>query len=402
MALEIRTITDDEVTAYRETLMQTFGVDADADEGGVDRHRKLVDLSQSWAAFEGNQIVATAATFNHQMSLPLGGSLPMAGLTMVTVRPSHRRKGLLRQLMTRHLDDARARNFPVSGLWASESKIYGRFGYGIAAFADAYEIPNAHALEVGPGRDLDDLEWIDEGRAREVLPAIYARATDARPGALRRSPAWWRERRFIENAWSRKGASRRRYVLAKRGRDLVGYIAYRQRDKFTGGLPDGRLEINELISIDARAAVTLWKFACSVDLFPTVTWWNAPPDDALPWNVDDLRRVKRSKEDTLWLCIEDVPAALAARGYTTDGTLRIAVGGWTYELVAEGGKGTCEPTSKAPDISCTKQTLATLYLGAVTATNLAQAGIVRGEAKSLALADALFSSPLAAWCPEIF
>ncbi len=402
MALEIRTITDDEVAAYRETLLQTFGVDADADEGGVDRHRKLVPLTQSWAAIENGFVVATAATFDLEISVPLGGALPMAGLTMVTVRPSHRRKGLLRQLMKRHLDDARARSFPVSGLWASESKIYGRFGYGIAAFSDAYDIPGAHALAVGVGRDLDDLEWIDGERAREALPPIYARATDARPGALRRTPMWWSERRFIENAWTRKGASKRRYVLAKRGREHVGYIAYRQRDKFTDGLPDGRLEINELVAFDARAAVTLWKFACSVDLFPTVTWWNAPPDDALPWNVDDLRRIRRRKEDTLWLCIEDVPATLAARGYSTDGTLRIAVGGWTYELVAEGGRGRCEPTSKAPDISCTKQTLATLFLGAVSATNLAQAGMVRGDAKALASADALFSSPLAPWCPEVF
>src|SRR5690606_12107370 len=102
--------------------------------------------------------------------------------------------------------DARERQFPVSGLWASEAPIYGRFGYGLASFCEVYDIEDAHALRVAD-RAFDDLVWIDEARAREVLPAIYARVTAERPGALRRSAVWWRERRFLETPWARAGAS---------------------------------------------------------------------------------------------------------------------------------------------------------------------------------------------------
>lgn len=403
MALEFRAITDGEITAFREAVLGVFGTDAEAeaDPGGGDHHRALIAPGQSWAAFDRGTIVGTAATFDLSISLPGGHALPMAGLTVVTVRPTHRRRGILRELMRLHLDDARERNYPVSGLWASETAIYQRFGYGLAACCEVYEIPQAHLLNIAP-RELDELEWCDDARAREVLPAVYARATAARPGALRRTDVWWRERRFLETPWVRGGASKRRHVLARRGDELVGYLVYRQRGKFTDGMPDGRLEINELLAVDSRAEATLWQFALRADLFPTVSWWNAPADDALPWLVDDMRRIKRRRADNLWLRIEDIPATLAARGYHTDGTLRLAIGSTTYELVAEAGRGHCSITSKPADLELDGKALATLYLGCASATQLARAELVRGSAAAIATADRLFASPLAPWCPEVF
>lgn len=401
MALEVRAITDDEVPQFRETVINTFGSDPEVDQGGHDQQRALIEPGQAWAAFDGTSIVATAATFNLEISVPGGSALPMAGLTMVTVRPSHRRRGLLRQLMQRHFDDARERRFPVSGLWASEATIYGRFGYGLAAYCDVYDIANAHALRIAD-REFDDLEWLDEARARDVLPAIYARAVAERPGALRRTEVWWRERRFLENGWARGGGSKRRHVAARRGNELVGYIAFRQHGKFTDGVPGGQLSIIELVGIDARAEASLWKLALSVDLFPQVSWWNAPADDPLPWLVDDFRRVKRRRGDSLWLRIDDVPATLERRWYGCDGVLRIAAGDTTYELAVESGRGRCAPTTKPADLHCDMQALATLYLGCAPATQLARAERVRGDRGALSLADQLFATPLAPWCPEVF
>ena len=402
MALEIRSIRDDEVAAFHHALFQTFGVDADVDPGYPDRMRATLDLAQAWAAFDDGAIVATAGTFALDVGVPGGRSLPVAGLTMVTVRPTHRRRGLLRQLMQRHFDDARARGYAASGLWASEAGIYGRFGYGLASMSDAVEIAGAHALTVAAGRELDELAPLDEKRARELLPAIYARATAGRPGALRRSEVWWRERRFLESPWSRGGASTRRHVVARRGGELVGYIVYRQRAGFTDGVPSGSVEINELLAVDARAEATLWKFALAVDLHPRVTWWNAPVDDALPWLVDDPRRIKRRRTDNLYLRIDDVPAALAARGYLHDGVLRLAVEDQTWELTAEAGNGRCVATTKAADVRLDRATLGALYLGGTPASQLARAGLVEGDARALAAADRMFATLVAPWCPEVF
>ncbi len=400
MALDIREIRDDEIPAFRACVLDTFGSDSDVDPDGEPLQRALVGPGQAWAAFDGTTIVATAATYNFEIAVP-GGTLPMAGLTMVTVRPSHRRRGLHRRLMAQHLDDARGRGFAVSGLWASEATIYGRFGYGVAAFTDAYEIANAHTLQVR-GEAFDDLEWLDEASARQRLPAIYARAIADRPGALHRSDAWWHHRRFQETAWARGGASKRRHVVARRGGEPVGYIAFRQRGKFADGAPAGQLEISELIATDPRAEATLWRLALSADLFPTVSWWNAPADDSLPWLVDDSRRIRRRRGDGLWLRIEDVAAALESRRYARDGVLRLGIADSTYELTVEAGRPRCGKTSAAADVQCDARTLATLFLGCTSATQLARADLVRGERAALGLADQMFATALAPWCPEIF
>ncbi|MGE0549238.1 MAG: GNAT family N-acetyltransferase [Kofleriaceae bacterium] len=402
MTLEIRAITEAEIPAFREAAMVTFGTDADADQGGAQQHRELIAAGRSWAAFDGLTIVGTAATLDFQIGVPGGNSLAMAGLTIVTVRPSHRRRGILRELIRHHLDDAHDRRVPVSGLWASEAAIYQRFGYGLASHAEVYEIANAHTLPVAAGRPLDDLEWIDEARGRELLPAIYERATRTRPGALRRSDAWWRERRFSEAPRHRAGASRLRLVLARRGSEHVGYIVYRQRAKFTDGIPDGRLEITELFGIDARAEATLWRFALSVDLFPTVTLWNAPADGSLPWLVPDIRRVKRQRTDNLWLRIADIPAALTARSYESDGTLRFAVDDQSWELSVRDGRGACTATTQAPELRLDRPSLGSLYLGGTSASQLARADVIQGEPNAITRADRLFMSAIAPWCPEVF
>jgi predicted acetyltransferase len=403
MAFEIRPITDDEVAVYREAMMTTFGTDVDVDPGGNDRTRVLLEPSQTWAAFDGGTMVGTAGTFNHAIGVPGGTTLPIAGLTMVTVRPTHRRRGILRSLIERHLADARERGLPVSALWASEASIYQRFGYGTASYNDVLHITNADSLPVAAHeRELDRLDAIDEARARVVLPAIYARATAYRPGALRRSESWWRERRFLETQWARKGASRLRHVVASRNDELVGYVVYRQRGAFTDGVPSGSADITELHAIDPRAEATLWRFMLSLDLFPTVTWWNAPTDCPLPWLVPNARRIRRHREDNLWLRIEDVPTALAARHYPADGTLRFAIEDQTWALTVEAGRAQCAPTVQAPELRLDRSILGALYLGSTTASQLARADVLRGDPRAIARADAMFASSVAAWCPEIF
>jgi predicted acetyltransferase len=290
----------------------------------------------------------------------------------------------------------------ISGLWASEASIYGRFGYGVAAEADVLQIERAGSLDVGRGRELDAVDWIDEARARELLPPIYARATAQRPGALIRTDVWWRERRFVEAPFMRGGASRLRHVVAQRAGEPVGYLQFRQRSGFTAELPSGKLEIVELIAIDARAEATLWSVACNADLFPTVSWGNAPIDDLVVWLVSDPRRVARKRTDNLWLRIDDVATALAARRYAADGTLRLAIDDTTWELAVEAGVARCAPTSRPAELRLSRPALGALYLGGIRAAHLARAERAHGDAAAIATADRLFASSIAPWCPELF
>ncbi|MGO8609645.1 GNAT family N-acetyltransferase, partial [Rhizobium johnstonii] len=73
------------------------------------------------------------------MSLP-GATVPACAISSVTVAPTHRRRGLLRQLMAGELRTAASVGFPLAALTVSESSIYGRFGFGAAVAAAEWEI----------------------------------------------------------------------------------------------------------------------------------------------------------------------------------------------------------------------------------------------------------------------
>lgn len=395
MKLELRAITDDEVPAFRTCMMNSFGDDpGDTDPDGDRRFRALIPPGNAWAMFDGAQVVGVAGIYDLALGMPGGGSLGCAGLTMVGVRSTHRRRGILTQLMAAF--DARARDHghAIAGLWASEALIYGRYGFAIAAYDHVMEVQRAHSLTVRGGGDaggFDEVAWIEESRAREVLPDVYARSTAQRPGVLRRDAVWWHERRFIEAPYMRKGASKRRHVLATRDGAPVGYVQYRQRGGFHDGAPAGRIEIIELHGIDTRAVATLWRYLCAIDLHPTVFWPNTPVDDPLHLLVDDPRRLTRKRSDSLWLRVDNIPRALAAR--TWGGELRLGIGDEVYDLPS-GAK-----TSGTPQVTIAPHALPRVLIGGLRPSELAAAGLASGDVLA---ADRVFASPLAPWCPEIF
>ncbi len=405
--MEIRHPADDELEAFRATMLGTFGADPATDPQGAERLRALIPRDRVWAAFDGGAIAATAGSFALTLSVP-GGAIPMAGLTMVTVRPTHRRRGVLRALMTAHLDDARARGEAISGLWASESSIYGRFGYGVAAEVDAisFDVRGRTPLAVAAGAPLDDVRFCTDDEVITHLVPLHDRIRLTRPGMIARSEAWWRHRRIHDAPAWRGGATQRRHVAAWRDGVVTGWVAFRQRMHWTDDLPDGTLEVDELVSVDGRAEASLWRFVTGVDLFPKVRYALAPVDAALPWLVDEPRRIQRRRNDALYLRLDDVATALAARRYDADGALRIEVrdvpGTPGYALAIEGGVASCVRDDASPDLSMDRATLGAIYLGGVAPSLLARAGRIQGAPAALALADRAFRAATPPWCIEIF
>src|SRR4051812_20822185 len=130
---ELRPISDAEIDAFRDCMMSAFGGDIQDDPGGSDRIRALIPPGRAWAAFDQGAVVATLGCFSMTLRIP-GGAIPIAAITMASVRTTHRRRGLIRDLFRVHHEDARRRGEPVTAFWApSEATIYGRFGYGVAA-----------------------------------------------------------------------------------------------------------------------------------------------------------------------------------------------------------------------------------------------------------------------------
>ena len=82
-------------------------------------------------------IVGVAAAYDMTMTLPGGAALPSRGVAWVSVPATHRRRGILRALMTEQLRGFVAAGTPLAMLTASHASIYGRFGYGAAAYGRA-------------------------------------------------------------------------------------------------------------------------------------------------------------------------------------------------------------------------------------------------------------------------
>src|ERR671913_547778 len=129
--VELRPIDLAELPGFYRALAETFGEDPRDDDR--EHFAQTFEADRSIAAFDGGEVVATAGAYSLEMTLP-GGPRPVAGVTIVGVLPTHRRRGLLTEMMRRQLTELHERQRePVAALWASEGVIYGRFGYGVAA-----------------------------------------------------------------------------------------------------------------------------------------------------------------------------------------------------------------------------------------------------------------------------
>ena len=405
---EIRTITAADSELFRRRVSGGFGSDADTDEAASTRFEAIFELDRTLAAFDGDDIIGTGAAFSLGLTVPGGAVVPMGGTTVVTVQPTHRRRGVLRSLMGSHLDDVAGRDEPLAGLWASESSIYRRFGYGPASFRYATTV-NASAVELMGGSPGGTVRLIEPDEAESVVRPVYDRARSERSGMLTRSDAWWAHRLMADPESWRGGKSAQRHVAYEQDGAVTGYAVYRQKSKWDNFLADGEIDIIEVIVTTGEAHSGLWAFLSNIDLFPNLEWWNMPIDDPLPMKMLDSRRVARKLVDGLWVRVMDVPAALEARTYDHDGVVDFALAdvtrpqaSGTYRLEVSNGEAHCERVTEDGDLALDIDVLGSLYLGGGDAMAMFSAGRITGDGRAVQTLHRMLRTDVAPWCPEVF
>jgi predicted acetyltransferase len=170
------------------------------------------------------------------------------------------------------------------------------------------------------------------------------------------------------------------------------------------------LTVDETIAFDDAVATALARFLLDHDLATQVVFRHCPPEHSLRWQLADLRAAQVSDEtDWLWVRLLDVPRALAARGWESDGELVLDVDDpfpgerGRYLLTVRDGKGACVATDREPDLSLDVSDLGSVYLGGVTPGTLVRAGQIRAQhPDAAALADALFRTARAPHCLHWF
>jgi predicted acetyltransferase len=407
MPVRVRTVRDlEEFRAAVGCIGHYFGWNPTEED--ATRISRTLPLDRTHVAVDDRTIVGAAGVCPFELTVP-GGPVPCAGVTVVGVLPSHRRRGLLRRLMTAQLDDVRERHEPIAALWASEETIYGRYGYGLASLSvnvrtEARAGGLRHDLPAREG----ELRYVTHEEALRRFPPLYERMRRRSTGFLSRSRDWWELRQLADRAEDRRGAGPLQRVLLELDGRPAGYAIYRLVSE--GSSPEDwrkRLRVIEALGVDPRATREVWRLLLSVDWVDETEAWMLPVDHPLTLLVARMNQLRARLWDGLWLRLVDVGGALAARSYAADGRVTFEVaadphapenaGTWTIE------GGAVRRTRRRADVALDVQALASAYLGGFSFADLARAERVRETARGgLARADALFRTEAAPWCPENF
>lgn len=344
--------------------------------------------------------VTTCTAYSRHLTVPGGATLPIAAVTLVTVAPSYRRRGLLTQMMQEQLADVAAREEPIALLWASEASIYGRYGYGPAItsldFSGATrDMAFRREIDLGTGSvgEVELAEW------RAAVEPLHAQLLPERPGALTRPPVWWKSL-TSEHPLRRSGASHYRYALHYAADGTVdGYLAFRTRGSGTGLImADVEVRVGALDATNATAYARLWRFVLDLDLVRSFRV-SLPADDPLPHLLDNRDALVGHLGECTFARLVDVPRALEARCYATSVDVVLGVRDATLPQNAgryrvRGGPGNAQVSrvDDDPDVELDVRELATLFLGGTPATVLHRSGlVVERTAGSVAALTAAFS-----------
>jgi predicted acetyltransferase len=304
----VREIRPEEYEAFQRVDGTAFSY-VPTDEA-MARQRPFWDTARKFGVFEGEQPVGVSANVALSMTVPGGASVPTAGVTAVGVLPTHHRRGHLTSMMHRLFEDAREHGEPLAALWASESLIYGRFGYGPAIEHEWWEIEQARAAFASAPVYTGALRMVDGPGARPACEDVWERVRRMQPGMTARDTAWW-NRRFDDE---RENGPQFFAVYEEEGR-CDGYLMYRTKGDWPDGIPSSEATVVELVAATDAAHAALWQFVFSLDLVRTVRASNRALDDAVHLMLADPRRLKRNTRDAIWLRLVDAVPALGARAY---------------------------------------------------------------------------------------
>ncbi len=374
--------------------------------------RRIFDSKRMFGFKVGRRWVSTCGDFERRLVVPGGAEVPTAGVTVVTVHPPYRRRGLLTKMMRYQLEEVARRGEPLAALWASESLIYGRFGYGPAS---------TRAVLTGTNRRLSFLPGVatsgsvDEVTREQFLavaPALHAELRPHRPGAMARDEAVW-EFAIFDKEFARNGASEMRYLLHyDDAGEPDGFATYRFKEDFNDE-PAGDVRIKEVWAEHPAAYASLWRYLLDLDLARTFRLWSAPVDEPLRHLVTDARAVKTELTDNLYVRVVDVAAALEARSYA--GALDVVIevddpilpaNSGCYRVRTDGqpdARAEVTRVDAAPDLSLGILELGTIYLGGVHLNDLRRVGRVTEHTPgAVHAASTAFGWHRAPYCPDMF
>ncbi len=403
LTMEIRQVRDEEFFQWRIAVRGSLGDHTNRESTAFMRAHR-VEIDRLLVCMDSDTMAGSGGADSFDMTLPGGAQVPVAGVAYITTAPTHRRRGVQRSIMKRIHDDARERGDVASILWASQSLLYGRYGYGNSIPAHNWHIDVRHT-----GYDHAP-EWsghyvkLERDEAIPLMTEAYERTRLHRTGMITRTAKrWLYEIHPVET-------KDEFFVIYKEGDDALAYARYTMQfdphDEFRG-----TMYVVEAVAATDAAHAGLWRFLLDQELVHEVIAYARPVDDPLVWMLAEPRRLRRTLTDAIWMKFLDIPAMLEKRTYPVEDSLVIQVTDAetkeTRNLAVEFGTdgATCRDTNTAPDLVMNEAELAAMYAGTVECSMLANIGLIEVSARTpnAALrADAIFRTSPAGWNPYHF
>lgn len=402
MSVEFRAIEPDEFSDLLRTMGLVYGFDPPED----DHLEHVLPLERTVVGFDGATMVSTAGAFSLDMTIP-GGTVRCGGTTIVSVAPTHRRQGLLRGMMRTHLDEVLGQEEPIAALWASDSAIYGRFGYGMASVGYNLTVRRDHVEFHRSAPQPAPVRSIDAAEAENLLAPFYDCIRTSTPGFYARSPLWWEHRILADEKHRREGATAYRYGVVDGPDGIDGYLQYRTKSDWDDH-GASTLLVEDLFGSTAESWAGLWHHVLNHDLIAEISADHRSVQDPVFDLLAGTRRARARRSDKLWVRIMDVPRALEARSYSAPIDVVFEVHDpmgdidGRYHLIGSPEGAECLRTDAEGSISIDAEDLGGIYMGRSRLRALSRIGRLTGDPESLAAADAAFTWDPQPWCPEVF
>ncbi len=410
---EVRHVPADDMLPWLRAMRTTLLVDPGGlTETGQAWWTKVWEPDRITGAYAEGRYVATLRTFPTAMSIPSGNGdcadIPIDALTQVTVAATHRRRGILSEMLTRSLQDAKERGELASLLRAAEWPIYGRFGYWPATFGSHYTIRSGSKPRILPPANPVEIVQVEAVELLDPAIAVHSRIRRQRAGQIGRSLPYW-ERHLGVNGMKPAGPHEAVCVVARNvDGGIDGYATWTANDGDWFHDPQqAQATVTEVLAATGDAYRALWNYLLSIDLVRVLNLESYPVDEPLQWLLSDGRAARRTwTGDHDWLRLLDVPAALSARRYLATDRLVLDVidndGGWAHGRVSlDGGPehAECRPASaESADLTLSQRALAAIYLGGNTVRSQQLAGLIEEETPGAAdRLDAMFRTVGAPW-----
>ncbi|UXA05435.1 GNAT family N-acetyltransferase [Mycobacterium sp. SMC-2] len=386
---------------------RTFGDPVDPDD--IEAWKRRVNVEDILVAEDVSDpqnpfLVGTSIIYRAQLTVPGGARLRAAWLTMIAVASTHQGKGVWGHLSAQGLGILIERGYPIICGVPTQTAMYDGFGAGVASYSRTYSVDRRFAKLRTPPGEMRARE-VNADEAKRQLPNIYERWCATTIGAVGRDDAWWAD--HLEDRPTQRGnRTASNYTVHP-----DGFLTYRVLSKSNHGYrpPLGTVVVEDFCPITDEAHTELLQTLLVLEMFDNVEM-DLPVDDPLPLKLTDLRAAQTTgQSDFLWVRINDVPEVLGTRAYgaeievALDVTDPLGLAGGRFLLQARDGAGKCAPHEGPADVEIGLADLATIYIGAHSASEIHRAGrITELRPGALRELDAAFRTDRAPYCGTLF